>query len=56
MEGLVSLGHVAAKHQLADIMTKPLTGIHHHFILSKLGVFHPPIYGAVLGLLVLVID
>jgi len=43
IKGLVSLSHVTTKHQLVDIMTKPLTGIQHHSILSKLGVSHPPI-------------
>uniref|UniRef100_A0A7C8YD51 Copia protein n=1 Tax=Opuntia streptacantha TaxID=393608 RepID=A0A7C8YD51_OPUST len=43
MEGLVSLSHVSTKHQLADIMTKPLTGLNHRSILGKLGVLHPPI-------------
>ena len=43
MAGLVSLSHVSTKHQLADIMTKPLTGLNHRSILGKLGVLHPPI-------------
>ena len=43
MKGLVSLSRVPTKSQLADIMTKPLTGVSHHSILDKLGVSHPPI-------------
>ena len=43
LQGLVSLSHVSTKHQLADIMTKPLNGLTHHSILAKLGVSHPPI-------------
>jgi len=41
MEGLISLSHIPTKHQLADICTKPLTGIQHRFLLSKLGVHSP---------------
>lgn len=41
MEGLISLQHVPTKQQLADILTKPLTGIQHHSIMSKLGVSAP---------------
>ena len=41
MEGLIRLSHVPTRHQLADLFTKPLTGIQYHSILSKLGV-HPP--------------
>jgi len=43
LEGRVSLSHVSTKHQLADIMTKPLIGLQHHSILGKLGVYQPPI-------------
>jgi len=43
LQGLVSLSHVSTKCQLADIMTKPVTGLNHHSILGKLGVSHPPI-------------
>ena len=41
MEGLISLSHIPTKNQLADICTKPLTGIQHRFLLSKLGVTSP---------------
>jgi len=41
MEGLIQLSFVPTKNQLADLLTKPLTGQQHHSILSKLGV-HPP--------------
>lgn len=43
LECLISLGHVSTKHQLADVLTKPLIGICHRSILGKLGVSHPPI-------------
>ena len=43
IQGLVSLSHVPTKCQLADIMTKPLTGISHHSILGRLGFSQPPI-------------
>jgi len=41
MEGLLSLSFIPTQHQLADICTKPLTGIQHRSILSKLGVATP---------------
>jgi len=41
MEGLIQLSFVPTQNQLADLLTKPLTGLQHHSILSKLGV-HPP--------------
>ena len=37
-EGLIRLSHVPTQHQLADILTTPLTSLRHHFIKSKLGV------------------
>ncbi|XP_019234410.1 PREDICTED: uncharacterized protein LOC109214903 [Nicotiana attenuata] len=37
-EGLISLLHIRTDHQLADILTKALTGIKHSNILSKLAV------------------
>ena len=40
MEGLIRLNFVPTQHQLADLLTKPLTGIRHHSIIFKLGV-HP---------------
>jgi len=43
LQGLVSLSHVSTRFQLADIMTKSLSGVHHHSILGKLGVSPPPI-------------
>jgi len=43
LQGLVSLSHVSTKFQLADIMTKSLSGVQHHTILDKLGVSPPPI-------------
>jgi len=41
MEGLLSLSYIPTQQQLADICTKPLTGIKHHSIMSKLGVSSP---------------
>jgi len=41
MEGLIELSFVPTQKQLADLLTKPLTGLQHHSILSNLGV-HPP--------------
>jgi len=41
VEGLIQLSFVPTQNQLADLLTKPLTGLQHHSILSKLGV-HPP--------------
>lgn len=38
LEGLISLSHVPTKEQLDDILTKSLTGLQHHSILSKLGI------------------
>lgn len=40
-EGLIALHHVPTASQLADVFTKPLTGILHHSILLKLGVQSP---------------
>ncbi|XP_019231184.1 PREDICTED: uncharacterized protein LOC109212026 [Nicotiana attenuata] len=37
-EGLISLYHVPTHHQLADILTKALTGVKHSGVLSKLAV------------------
>lgn len=39
--GLISLHFVSSNNQLADIMTKSLSGQLHHSILGKLGVFPP---------------
>nr|XP_016492299.1 PREDICTED: uncharacterized mitochondrial protein AtMg00810-like [Nicotiana tabacum] len=43
-EGLISLHHVATNDQLADILTKALTGVKHHAVRGKLVVrsSHPP--------------
>ena len=41
MEVLIKLTHVPTKDQLTDMLTKPLTGVTHHSILSKLGVTSP---------------
>jgi len=40
--GLINLYHVKTKAQLADILTKPLSGFSHYQLLSKLGVQRPP--------------
>nr|XP_016440214.1 PREDICTED: uncharacterized mitochondrial protein AtMg00810-like [Nicotiana tabacum] len=41
-DGLISLSFVPSKLQLADMLTKPLFGVTHQFILSKLGVANRP--------------
>lgn len=38
LAGLISLHHVGTKQQLADLLTKPLSGVLHRDLLSKLGV------------------
>ncbi|XP_070005312.1 uncharacterized mitochondrial protein AtMg00810-like [Nicotiana sylvestris] len=40
-DGLIQLFHVTTSNQLADIFTKPLTGMLHQSFLSKLKVFSP---------------
>ena len=40
--GLISLHHISSDDQLADILTKTLTGIKHSSALSKLSVFSTP--------------
>nr|XP_016479998.1 PREDICTED: uncharacterized mitochondrial protein AtMg00810-like [Nicotiana tabacum] len=40
-EGLIALNHVPTTSQLADVFTKPLTGLAHHSLLLKLGVQSP---------------
>lgn len=40
--GLISLSYIPTGVQLADVLTKPLTGLQHHTILSKLGVNASP--------------
>ncbi|XP_019236563.1 PREDICTED: uncharacterized protein LOC109216822 [Nicotiana attenuata] len=39
--GLIFLHYVPTASQLADILTKPLTGLQHQLLLSKLGVLSP---------------
>jgi len=56
MEGLIRLSHVPTQHQVADILTKPLTGLQHHSILSKLGVHTASNLKEVLELLMLLTD
>lgn len=41
-QGLISLHHIATQDQLADILTKALTGIKHSSILDKLAVLSSP--------------
>jgi len=44
MEGLIRLNYVPPKHQLADVLTKPLTGVQHIIpFCSNWGFTHPPI-------------
>jgi len=40
--GLISLHHISSDNQLADILTKTLTGFKHSTALSKLSVFSTP--------------
>lgn len=40
-DDLISLYHVSTSSQLADIFTKPLTGLHHRILIGKLGVYPP---------------
>ncbi|XP_019256359.1 PREDICTED: uncharacterized protein LOC109234752 [Nicotiana attenuata] len=42
LSGLITLSFLPSKLQLADLFTKPLTGVSHHQILPKLGVFSSP--------------
>jgi len=41
IEGVITLTHVPTRDQLADLLTKPLTGVSHHYILPELGVASP---------------
>ena len=41
-EGLISLHHIGTINQLADILTKALTGIKHSAMMDKLAVFTTP--------------
>ncbi|MEJ3702598.1 Ty1/Copia family ribonuclease HI, partial [Pseudomonas aeruginosa] len=41
-DGLISLHHISTVDQLADILTKALTGIKHMHLLGKLAVTSPP--------------
>lgn len=41
-DGLISLSYVPSRLQLADMLTKPLSGMTHKFILGKLGVANHP--------------
>lgn len=43
LNGLISLHHIPASQQLANILTKPFIGPLHHHNLCKLGVSDPPI-------------
>ena len=41
-EGFLKTSHISSHHQLADIMTKPLSSMQHYALAVKLGlVFHP---------------
>lgn len=40
--GLISLSYTPSNTQLADVLTKLLTGIQHHQLLGKLGVIASP--------------
>jgi len=41
LDGLISLSCIPTRLQLADVLTKPLPGPSHHYVLSKLGVQAP---------------
>ena len=41
LDGLISLHHTPTKQQLADVLTKPLTGAIHQDFIRKLGVHAP---------------
>lgn len=43
--GLIVLEHVSSADQLADVLTKALTGVPHHKLLCKLGVHSPSSLG-----------
>jgi len=44
LEGFIQPAHVPSKAQLADILTKPLGEVHHHYLCSRLRlVVSPPI-------------
>jgi len=42
MTGLITLHYVPSQTQLADVLTKPLSGPSHRDIIRKLGVLAPP--------------
>nr|KYP55675.1 Copia protein [Cajanus cajan] len=37
-EKKLNVSHVPTSHQLADLLTKPLSSSQHHFLKSKIGV------------------
>jgi len=41
MAGLISLHHIPSRQQLADVLTKPLSGPLHRELINKLGVQAP---------------
>jgi len=41
MTGLISLHYVSPQSQLADVLTKPLSGPSHREMIRKLGVLAP---------------
>ena len=41
LDGLISLHHVSSHQQLADVLTKPLSGPLHRALVGKLGVSAP---------------
>ena len=50
LDGLISLSYTPTRLQLADVLTKPLYGSSHHYVLSKLGVQAPTNLRGVLDL------
>ena len=39
-EGLIKIIHIPSKHQLADILTKPLGCLNFHHLISKMGMIN----------------
>ena len=51
MTGLISLQHIPLQQQLADVLTKPLSGPLHRHLVSKLGVLAPTNLRGALGII-----
>lgn len=42
-EGFLQTPHVSSKEQLADLLTKPLSEVQHHYLVSRLGLMDIPL-------------